>query len=497
VTLSLATIGFVRIFRQSVRRFEIRQELRTLERMASARLTAAMVGLLRSFSTHVFEAHSDPGRILVNTISKSDLPPRQVVSQLRAELQQTIASFGEVLIGSGQTQDLEGENTLFECGWSWGVVVGAPRVERESPTSDHSADDQQAADPSNADYVDEIGDQLDGIAENKPYLYFTVVAVDAIEDLFSERTRVLGLLNEEQQRLARALQLRWDLTVSYWSTVATFGDGPVWPLEDPPWPITDGTRSDYYTLLVTSIVVKDLARRRGSDAQLARIGTVLADLANEARVTRRYQPGDSGVLLHAPGLSVTLVGSEQDDIESSWSVTDIATLLLQRSVVIAGLLNDVEQRARLLGLADRIWDHLEGRRLRFGDNANLWDQPAGVFDGLPTVEGPCWYYTERVVQGLIGIANLLFEGPIVNERVVERTLDMLYEAEHLYDMERMRGSAEGSPEVENVLTDIRIKLSRARDIARSRPAAAGALVTSALASLDALDAVRSDGFPAL
>jgi hypothetical protein len=132
-----------------------------------------------------------------------------------------------------------------------------------------------------------------------------------------------------------------------------------------------------------------------------------------------------------------------------------------------------------------------------GGGAKLWDQPAALFDGLETFENPSWYYTERVVQGLISTANLLSEEPIVNERLVVRTFDMLYEAEHLYDMERMRGSADGSPGVENVLTEIRIKLARARDIARSRPAAAGALVTSALASLDALDAVRSDGSPAL
>ena len=37
---------------------------------------------------------------------------------------------------------------------------------------------------------------------------------------------ILGLLNEEQQRLSRALQLRWELTRSYWATMATFGDGP-------------------------------------------------------------------------------------------------------------------------------------------------------------------------------------------------------------------------------------------------------------------------------
>ena len=296
VTLSLATIGFVRIFRQAVRRHDTRKELRRLERMASARLTAAMVGLLRSFSTHVFESNSPAGQFLISTMNKAGLPPRQAVAQLRTALAETIASFGEVLIGSGQTDNLEGDNLLFECGWSWGVVAGAPVVElaQADAPPEETTSERTTEEPATADTVDFIGRQPEGVAENKPYLYFTVVAVDAIEDLFSERTRVLGLLNEEQQRLARALQLRWDLTLSYWSTVATFADGRVWPLEDPPWQTTDGQRSDYYTLLVTSIVVKDLVRRRGADAQLARIGAVLSDLANEGRVTRKFQPGDSG-----------------------------------------------------------------------------------------------------------------------------------------------------------------------------------------------------------
>lgn len=503
VTLSLATIGFVRIFRQSVRRYDLRRELRSLEQMASARLTAAMVGLLRSFSTHVFEANSPAGQILISTMNKTGQPARQVVTQLRTALQETIASFGEVLIGSGQTDNLDGDNLLFECGWSWGVVAGAPKVElveADAPAEVEATPEKAGDEPATAEAIDYIGQQPEGVAENKPYLYFTVVAVDAIEDLFSERTRVLGLLNEEQQRLARALQLRWDLTLSYWSTVATFSDSPVWPLEDPPWQTTDSQRSDYYTLLVTSIVLKDLVRKRGSDAQLARIGTVLADLANESRVTRKFQPGDSGSSLHTPGLIVGLYEDEslsKEEFRAVWFVSEFASLLLHRSVAIAGLLNDVEQRALLLRLADRIWDHLEQRRLGPGLSSKLWDQPANVFTGTPNFDRPSWYYTERVVQGLVSTANLLTREPIVNERVVERSSDLLYEAEHLYDMERMRGSAETSPEVENVLTEIRIKLERARTTIRTRPGASGALVNSALQALDGLDAVRSNDSTAL
>ncbi len=128
VTLALSTIGFVRIFRQSVTRVDLRERLRRLERLASTRLTAAMVGLLRSFSTHVFEAGSEPGRTLIATLNRAGLPSKQVVAQFREALRETIASFGEVLIGSGQTSQVEGADRLFECGWSWGVVKDAPAV---------------------------------------------------------------------------------------------------------------------------------------------------------------------------------------------------------------------------------------------------------------------------------------------------------------------------------------------------------------------------------
>ncbi|BCY14385.1 SCO2524 family protein [Actinoplanes sp. L3-i22] len=494
VTLSLASIGFVRIFRQSVTKTNLRRELRNLERLASARLTAAMVGLLRSFSTHVFESDDAPGKILLQTINRSGVPSKTVVNQFRTALQETIASFGEVLIGSGQTENLESANALFECGWSWGIVKNAPTVELEYKDSSAASTTGKAV-IVEAEDREEIGPQPEGIAENKPYLYFTVVAIDAIEDLFSERTRVLGLLNEEQQRLSRALQLRWDLTLTYWATVATFGGGPSWPLEDPPWQTTDGLRSEYYTLLVTSIVVKDLVRKRGSDTRLARIGAVLTDLANESRVTRKHRAEDTGIRLHHPGLEVNLEGSavdSPDDTRASWFVGEFATLLLQRCVVIAGLLSDVEERAILLRLADRVWDHLARRRLEGKLHRRLWDQPSNVFEELSDHEEPSWYYTERVVVGLISTANLLSQEPLVNDRLVVRAYDLLHEAEHLYDMERMRGSAEASLEVMDVLTEIQDKLERARAIARSRPGAATALVNWILMELDGLDAVRQN-----
>ncbi len=204
VRLALAVLGFLRVLRSVVRGATIRREMDDLERMASLRLSAAMVGLLRSFTVSTFATDSTEGRALIRTANQANVPERKVVSELRRALRETTAAIAEMTIGSGQaTDELENPNRLFECGWSWGIVNGAPTI----------------------DTTETVGKQTEGIALSAPWLYFTVVAMDAIEDLFSERTRILNILNEEQQRLSRALQLRWDLTRSYWATLATFGGG--------------------------------------------------------------------------------------------------------------------------------------------------------------------------------------------------------------------------------------------------------------------------------
>ncbi|AVT31109.1 MULTISPECIES: SCO2524 family protein [unclassified Plantactinospora] len=472
ITLSLAAIGFARVFRTAVRREEILREIDELESMASARLTAAMVGLLRSFAVNVFDVDSDEGQALVRTLNQSNLPQRQIVAQLRRRLRQTIASFREVMIGSGQVADLDSPNRLFECGWSWGIVRDAPDVETTEP----------------------VGQQPVGVAPEEPYLYFTVIAIDAIEELFTERTRILGLLNEEQQRLSRALQLRWDLTRGYWATVATFGDGHRWPLEDIPWRTTDRDATDYYTLLVTSLAVKGLVVERGADAELGRVGAVLEELANRARITRRPFDQDPALALHSPGVRMTLQNSEKlGGPTLRWTVTEFSALLLQRTVYIAGLLSDAEQRARMLDLADLVWDHLVLRRLERGSGRSLWDQPARVFRQFDEFhDSPSWYYTERVVQGLVTTVRVLRRPPLRSERLTMHALDLLNEAEHLYDMELLAGAAEAGPKMQQTLQVVRVNLRRAREIVHERPGTAAALTSSVLRWLDELNAARRD-----
>ena len=474
VALSLATIGFLQVFKEIIKRDDLLREVDRLKALASKRLSAAMVGLLRSFTVSVFDAHSPEGRALCRTANQNGLPERQIIEELRRALREINARLRDVTIGSGAgiVEDLDNPNRLFECGWSWGIVHQAPAI----------------------DTSEDVGIQRQGTAQPAPYLYFTVVALDGIAALFSERTRLLGLLNEEQTRLAQALQLRWDLTQSYWSTIATFGSGR-WPLEDIPWRTTDRAESDYFSLLVTSIVVQDLVRRRAPDAALSRVGQVLNELANRARITRRpFEQNDQALPMHAPGVRIDLLGTDGDtDTKVGWIVSDFAPLLLKRTVRIAGLMRDTELRGALLGLADAVWDHLQRRQISREPGTALWDQPGNAFAQIPLgSDNPSWYYTRRVVECLVTAAEVVSSPPLQNERLAELAGDLLSEADHRFDQELLRGSTEAGPAMREALQSARATLRRAREIMPDHPGTAFVLVSEVLRDLDRLAAARSD-----
>ncbi|MGN9912496.1 SCO2524 family protein [Phytohabitans sp. LJ34] len=481
VTLALATIGFLRVFRaELLRREDIRGEVDALEKLASTRLTAAMVGLLRSFTVSVFDADSRAGRALVRTANQTGLPSRQVVDSVRRALRQVSATLREVTIGSGAQQvlDLDNPNRLFECGWSWGIVANAPKIKLDDPDVD-------------------IGEQADGVAQEAPYLYFTVVALDGIAALFSERTRILGLLNEEQQRLSRALQIRWDLTQQYWATIASF-DPVRWPLEDIPWRTTDEMENDYLSLLVSAVTVQELESRRGSDVDLERVGRVLEELANRGRVTRRPLARDAAVSLHAPGFTFELEGSEElGGPRLTWLASDYSPLLLKRTLQVAGLVRDPDLRGRLLAQADMVWDHLVKRRLTDGNGRDLWDRPAGAFESVTGGDdAPSWYYTERVVECLVTAANLVSRSPLRSERLTELAGELLNEADHLFDQELMGGGGDAGPALRHALQNARASLRRARQLLSDRPGTAYVLASDVLRELDRLAAARQNVFEA-
>jgi len=177
VTLCLATLGFLQVYREGVKSQRMQREIDELEKLSSKRLTAAMVGLLRSFTINTFPPTDPSGETMCRMINQSNIASENLVRDLLGELAEVRASLQTKLtLGLSQVADeLENPGRLFECGWSWGVVDGAAKI----------------------DTPDDIGDQAVGTADARPYLYFTVVALDGIQDLFSERTQILGLLSEE------------------------------------------------------------------------------------------------------------------------------------------------------------------------------------------------------------------------------------------------------------------------------------------------------------
>jgi hypothetical protein len=297
ITLCLSALDFVQGLRGRVRSRTFGQQLDELEQLTSERLTSAMVGLLRSFSVRVFDIDSDSGRTLCAMANQVGEPERVVAERLARSLSEVRTSLREELrIGSGIVgEELENPLRLFECGWAWGIVKDAPEIVHADP----------------------VGKQQPGIAEDKPMLYFTGTALDGIQDLFSDRTRILGLLSDEQQRLAIALQLRWDLCMQYWTKVATFGSGR-WPLEDLPWRTTDGNESDHHSLIVASIVVQGIYARREVSQRAARLGTVLEELANRGRLTRQPLQDDPALTVHVPGTRLPLAGSEELGPLQAW-----------------------------------------------------------------------------------------------------------------------------------------------------------------------------------
>ncbi|AEV82591.1 hypothetical protein ACWT_1572 [Actinoplanes sp. SE50] len=475
LSLSLAIIGFARQFRSNLKRRSARADIDKLEAMASKRLTAAMIGLLRSFTVDIFEVDSREGRALVRTVNQRGLATRRIVPLIQESLQEIRASLRDVTMGSGAglADDLDHPDRLFECGWSWGVVRDAPAI----VTSE------------------KVGDQPAGFAEPAPYIYFTALALDAIETLLSPRTRQLGLLNEEQLRLSQGLQLRWDLTQSYWSTIATANIGGArWPLEDIPWQRITENESEYYSLHVSSIVVQDLVRKRARDVDLDRVGLVLEELANRSRITRRVYAGDKSYQVHAPGFPIELGGSDADIGPAlTWYLSDFAPLLLKRTISLAGLLGDPDLRGRMLELADEIWGQLDSRRLPGERRRGLWDQPSLVFEDYDVrYDAPSWYHTKRVVDCLVTAAEVLSSPPLRSTRLTDHAGDLLSEADHLYDQELLQGSPNGGQAMRTELQELQSRLQRARSVLDEKPGTAAALASDVLLRLDRFAAARSD-----
>ena len=82
VTLCLATLGFLRVYRQGLRSQQMRsQEVDDWRQLCSQRLTAAMVGLLRSFTVNTFDPTDPPGQTLCAMINQRGVATEILVAR--------------------------------------------------------------------------------------------------------------------------------------------------------------------------------------------------------------------------------------------------------------------------------------------------------------------------------------------------------------------------------------------------------------------------------
>ncbi|MEU1692385.1 SCO2524 family protein [Streptomyces hirsutus] len=470
VTLCLATLGFLKVYEENTTRPEVRRSLGELREATNTRLTAAMVSLLRSFTVNVFDAESEQGRRLIQVIGQNKQSDRAVLQQFSRKFRPLRATIIESLSrGIEVDESIRDESQLFECGWAWGVVKDAPTV---------------------VDLDVPVPGQPDGIADRLPYVYFTVVALDGIQDLFSERTLTLGLLDEDQQKLAEALRLRWELSQQYWSAIARFGTER-WPLEDLPWQTT-GLRleSEYFSLTVAAILVHDLIRRKATDDDLTRTVAIMERLADRGRVTSRMTRNDPTVRLHHPGVTMPLAGSERSGAPLEWRMTDFSAQLLKRIIQLAALSRNIEAQDRLIRLGEQAFEHLWNRRIEGGEGAGLWDNAAAVFPDAALGRRLSWSITERITECLVAARSLYEQQPIRSPELAELARELLSEAAHLFGKEQLEASATADGSRGRAMRNIENRLDRARDLVDERPATAFALALPVLQELDTLAQAR-------
>lgn len=477
VTLCIAALGFARVFdrwARTERRKDISTRITELNERLSARLTAAMTGLVRSFVVNTMSPRSPSGAVLLGMLNQSGQPDKVVGESVARSLERVRARLrNDVSLGRTTEAELDDEDLLFECGWSWGVVAGSDEVDFVAP---------------------EIGTSI-GYADPRPYLYFTIIALDGINDVLSQRTRELDLLDETQYRLAEALRVRWDITQRYWATVARFGTG-TWPLEDIPWRTSDGEESDYFSLLVSAVLIQELVARTASDDDLTRAIGIFDELARRGRIVRRPTQDDPAVALHHPGVRMSLRGSENvtgGGPRLEWIAADFAPVLLKRSLQAARLSGNITARDQLMELAKEVMDHLDRRMITDGDAAGLWDVPGAVFGG-PTSEEqrPSWYMTERVIECLVTADRTYREVPLRSPAMVVRAVELLNEAEHLLNQEMLNVSISDTSANRISLDGVEQQLARARQVVNVQPGTAFTLASAALIELDRLAYARLD-----
>ncbi|WP_370373246.1 SCO2524 family protein [Catenulispora sp. GP43] len=475
VTLCLALFVFADARRGLEMQAKQREKLDELRRRASRRLTAAMTGLVRGFVVHAVGVDGDEGRSILAMLrhgARTDAALQQGLYQRFERLRIRLGQ--DVRLGIFD-ESMPDADQLFECGWTWGVSRDSRPLE---------------------DFRSRMSGEA-GFAVARPWLYFTVSALDSIADLYVGRLNTLSFLDQEQCSLADALILRQSLTQKYWSGMARF-DPDRWPVADIPWRTSDGQESEYFSLLVASVLIHDLADRAdraATDTDLAKAAGLISDLASRGRLTSRMADSDPAIGLHHPGVPQFLTGTQ--DAAGSILVlytADYAPLVMKLALEALQLTGDVEVREALTAVAEAAMEHLAKRRLPGdGGPAELWDDVSG-FPGLagPKPDRPSWRQTEKVVEALVTAAVAIEREPLRSTPMQDHLLELLHEAERIYNRELLRSDLSGFRALTERLDEIGDLIRRARELRHRRTGTAIALTERALRLLDALEQAHED-----
>lgn len=474
ISLCLSALEFLEDYRLTTARGSWLTRTNELRARLSDRLTGALVGLVRGFTTSSVDPSSTEGAVLMRLLDQDETGEPQVIFEKFNRLMAPVRGrVNELQLGTVVARELEDPTVPFELGWTWGIADDAPLV--------HMDDDHATELP-----------QRQGIALSAPFLYFTLMSLDSIEQLTSDRVRVLGLLNPLQDRLASALSQRRELTQMYWSRLARF-DSNRWPLEDLPWRTLDDTENDYFSLIVSAVLTQEVRQRSASGPDLRRLEPLLAELANRARITRRPLRDDPALELHEPGIKIELNGSEQIGPSMSVQLPDFAPVLFKRCMQMAELTTEPNARDRLTALATQVWNHLSQRRIDGGKASGLWDDPARVFTDIRGHhDDPLWSVNARVVDALVTSANALNTPQPRSTRLNDVATALLSEAEHLLNEQQMSTPALNYSPIQRGLEEIRFTLQRARALINERPSITFALSLSAIEQLDKNNLAREN-----
>lgn len=437
----------------------VAEKCASASKLASERLSYALYGLCRSFA---YKERS------VSEWTKATMIKWPEESQAIEEIRDRLGALGFDTSPSG----------AFECGWSWGPIPDTGNIPTETR---------------------KLGDT---IATPDPYLYFTLNAMDGIDDLFEEWVQTEEILKPEQLALTARLRNLSDLTARYWGAIAfsnSLAQDGRWALEAVPWRTTDKEASLQWSLYVYGIALREhlSGRQATNPSELSRLISLLEEFAERGRLTRppvdnlvpkelsakldqsdlKIAQRDPALAYHWPGVELGLENNEGRTIYTI-QIYDYAPQLLKRAAILVKNTTDLELRNRLWSLIDKVWDeHLKLRaNTPLKATEKYWDFPAKAYSEFLKHEsavisaGPSgyaledsnkvsqrvasWYITQRVVEALVALVHARGSQQRVRPTTVETYVKEL--SDHLvYQIDQLIPEAgpKGRPRIESLRAD--------------------------------------------